>query len=272
MPSHPKTKCEPDKLSQSKSRGHGGPLKRTGTRAEEWDSVIGPSLDAIPATQLPTAKTVIQRYRAHRIEQPHAPVTTLAKLITTEVKAIWDRARVPTTAEQNCVRKVQQAIELWNWSSPHSSHNSGEQSQERCRALGSLGSLVDLAPKLRGKVTEEANLEHLQSLMRQACDMKRRKSEGDLYDWMVDYGFYLDQYKVQCNYHSARPLDMYLYNVQHHQPLTSNTLSPVNFQGDRVQTLGAGDKKLYQLQNENDELARKRTKYHDDQQGASRDR
>lgn len=74
MPSHPKTKCAPDKLSQS--RGHGGPLKRTGTRAEEWDNVIGPSLDAIPATQLPTAKTVIQRYRAHRIRQPHAPVAS----------------------------------------------------------------------------------------------------------------------------------------------------------------------------------------------------
>ena len=74
MPSHPKTKCAPDKLSQS--RGQGGPLKRTGTRAEEWDNVIGPSLDAIPATQLPTAKTVIQRYRAHRIRQPHAPVAS----------------------------------------------------------------------------------------------------------------------------------------------------------------------------------------------------
>ena len=148
MPSHPKTKCAPDKLSQS--HGHGGPLKRTGTRAEEWDNVIGPSLDAIPATQLPTAKTVIQRYRAHRIEQPHVPVAKLAQLITTEVKAIWNRARVPTRSDKNCVRKVQHAIELWNWSSPHSSHNSGEQSQELDSALGSL---VDLAPKLRGEAT-----------------------------------------------------------------------------------------------------------------------
>ena len=76
------------------------------------------------------------------------------------------------------MRKVQHAIELWNWSSPHSSHNSGEQSQELYSALSSL---VDLAPKLRGKATEEAHMEHLQSLMRQACDMKRRKSEGDQY-------------------------------------------------------------------------------------------
>ena len=48
-----------------------------------------------------------------------------------------------------------------------------------------------------GKATVEAQLEHLQSLMRQACDMKGRKSEGDKYD------FYLDQYKVQFKYHSA---------------------------------------------------------------------
>ncbi|KAG0715455.1 hypothetical protein GWK47_011892 [Chionoecetes opilio] len=66
--------------------------------------------------------------------------------------------------------------------------------------------------------------------MRQACDMKRRKSEGDQYDWMVDYGFYLDQYK-----------------------------------GDRVQTLGPADKKLYLLQKEKDENDRKRAKYHDQQ-------
>ncbi|KAG0693743.1 hypothetical protein GWK47_027393 [Chionoecetes opilio] len=65
--------------------------------------------------------------------------------------------------------------------------------------------------------------------MRQACDMKRRKSEGDQYDWLVDYGFYLDQYK-----------------------------------GDRVKTLGPADKKLYLLQ-EKDENDRKRANYHDQQ-------
>ncbi|KAG0716445.1 hypothetical protein GWK47_009693 [Chionoecetes opilio] len=221
MPAHPKAKSEPDKHSQP--LGHGAPMKRTGTRAEEWDSVIGPSLATIPATQLPTVRTIFQRYRACRIEQPREPVATLAKLITTEVKAIWDRARVPTTSDKNCVRKVQERIELWN-----SVHNSGEHSE---KLLSTLGSLFDLAPKLRGgKATEEAKLEHLQSLMRQACDMKRRKSEGDQYDWMVDYGFYLDQYK-----------------------------------GDRVQTLGPADKKLYLLQKEKDENDRKLAKYHDQQ-------
>ena len=33
--------------------------------------------------------------------------------------------------------------------------------------------------------------------------MKRRKSEGYQYEWMMDYGFYLDQYKVQFKYDSG---------------------------------------------------------------------
>ena len=61
---------------------------------------------------------------------------------------------------------------------------------------GTSISLLDLDPKLRGKISEEAQLTHLQSLMRQTCDMKRRKSDGDQYDWVIDYEFYIDQSKV----------------------------------------------------------------------------
>lgn len=216
MPSHSKEKVNGGNSTK------GGPLKRTGPKAEEWDQVVGPSLDSIPASQLPTVKTILQRYRAYRISNPSESTSSVAKIIAADVKAIWDRAKIPTIPLKNCVRKVVEKIELWK-----SVHNPGELSDKLNKDLHSL---LDLAPKLRGKVTEEAQLEHLQSLMKQASDMKRRKTEGEILDWQVDYSFYLDQYN-----------------------------------GDRVQTLGASDKKLFLHQKRKHETAQKRAKFYDNE-------
>ena len=182
MPSH--SKCK----SAEQSHGHGGPLKRTGAKADDWETCIGPSLESIPALQFPTVRTILQRYRSLRIEQPGAPISTLAKRIADEVKVIWDKARVPTISVKSCVRKVVSKIELWN-----SQHNPGEHS-EGFRT--ELASLFDLAPKLRGSVAEDVQLDHLRDLMRQASDMQRRTTEGDQYDWQIDFDFYMDQYRV----------------------------------------------------------------------------
>jgi len=195
MPSHPKSKTQ-------KHSGAGGPLKRTGPKAEYCDSVIGLSRDSIPGSQLPSVRTILQRYRALRISDPQEPTTSLAKKIASEVLLLWEKARIPTISEKNCVRKIVEKIELWR-----SIHNHGEVSEEMNTILASL---LDLAPKLRGKASEEAQLEHLQSLMRQSRDMKRRKTEGEKYDWQVDYYFYLDQYKVQFN---ILHIEHYLVNI-----------------------------------------------------------
>jgi len=189
MPSHPK--C-PSVDNKSKERHSGGPLKRTGPKAEDWDAVVGPSLGGIPSTQLPTVSTVLQRYRALRIDRPRDTSSALAKEIAVEVKVIWDRARIPTFSEHNCYRKVLDTIALWK-----SRHNPGELDTA---FRDKLQSLMDLKPRLRGKVTDEAQLENLKSLMRQTSDTKRRMSEGKQYDWEVDYQFYLDQYKVLIIY------------------------------------------------------------------------
>jgi len=174
MPKHPKTASKGYSVS-------GGPLKRTGDSACDWDSLIGPSLDSLPATQLPTVKTVLQRYRSLRIERPCESKASLAKQITGEVMDIWERARVPTMAAKNCIRKILDKIEYW-----YAKHNPGEHAEEIAAALGAL---CDLAPKIRGKASEEAQLDHLKGLMRQASDVKRRKSEGGDYDWLVDFEF-----------------------------------------------------------------------------------
>ena len=81
-------------------------------------------------------------------------------------------------AHKNCVHKILEQIEFWN-----SHHNPGEHSEETTAALGTL---CDLAPKLRGKTSEEAQFNLLQGLMHPASDMKRG-SEGNHFDWQVDF-------------------------------------------------------------------------------------
>ena len=54
MPKDPKTSQTPTRASGTHT---GGPLKRTGTHAEEWDVIVGPSLETIPSKQLPLGKT-----------------------------------------------------------------------------------------------------------------------------------------------------------------------------------------------------------------------
>ena len=180
MTSHPKGK-------QPKTGGKHphGPLTRSGEQAQIWDDIIGPSISVIPGHQLPQVKTVLQRYRSLRIENPKEKIYTLASHIAEEVTAIWTRGRIPTIAPQNVTNKVVQAVEWWN-----SKHDTEPRCKEYTRKL------LDIAPKLRGKASEDSQLDHLKNLMRQSCSMQRRKSEGDKYDWEVDFQFYVDQAKV----------------------------------------------------------------------------
>ena len=187
MPKHPKTKT----VSSTRGPHPGGPLKRTGSRAEEWDTLVGPSLETIPSSQLPLCKTILQRYRGLRVENNQKPVMELAKVISIEVIAIWERARVPTVSKKNCHRKIHEFILEWK-----KHHNPGEVSD---KFVNKLNSLMDLKPKLKGKPTEEAELKNLREIMRQNADVKRRRTlEGGVqqYDWEADYDFYIDQFKV----------------------------------------------------------------------------
>ena len=131
---------------------------------------IGPSLSVIQDHQLPQVKTVLQRYRFFRIDQPKEKTYTIASHIAEEVTDIWVRARVPTIATQN-VTKVVQTVRWWNLK-----HDTEPRCQECAQKL------LDIAPKLRGKASEESQLDHLKILMREGCAMQRRKSEGDKYN------------------------------------------------------------------------------------------
>ena len=179
MPKHPKSK-ETAEAGPSEPKKHaGGPLKRKGSQAEEWDEVIGPSIDAIPAPQL-----------ALRIECPSEETLKLAKQIASEVTVIWHRARVPTAVEKNCVKQVMESINLWK-----SIHNPGEMASNSVFQK-QLDNLLDLKPRLRGKVSEEKQLDNLRDLMRSNSEKQRKTSTSEMYNWETDFNFYLDQFQV----------------------------------------------------------------------------
>ena len=100
MPSHPKHRKPKAEESQAKKHA-GGPFKRTGSSAEEGEDVVGPSVNSLPAQQLPTVRTILQRYRALCIEKVKEDSSTLADVIASEVETIWSKARVPTN-HHNC--------------------------------------------------------------------------------------------------------------------------------------------------------------------------
>lgn len=177
-----------EEQKEQKKHPH-GPLKRTGEQASEWDEIIGPSLDAIPATQLPLKRTVLQRYRGLRIDNPGESTFNLAKQISYEVETVWNRARIPMTAHKHVITKVTEAINIWK-----KCHNPGELRKEKNHQA--LNSLLDLKPMLRGKISGEDQLQNLRTVMRQNRELKRLKPGAEQYDWEVDYNFYLDQFQV----------------------------------------------------------------------------
>ena len=172
--------------SKTANKHAGGPFKRTGPQAEEWNKVIGPALEIIPATQLPTVRTVLQRYRALRIKHTQETTEHLAKSITKEVCEIWDKARIPTPSFLSYYKKLLNIIKKWK-----SHHNRGELQSFQ----STLNSLLDLKPKLRGRYSTEAELEHLKKLMKQNSGRKR-KHGSEPPDWETDFNFYLDQFQV----------------------------------------------------------------------------
>ncbi len=174
MPSHPNHKTVPT----GNKKYPGGPLKR---KDDNWDRIVGSSIDVIPGNQLPQVRTILQRYRALRIENTFTDTTTLAKIITQEVLPIWERAGVPTIPLKNCVPKVEQSISLYT--KLHNAHEAGAKVELE------LNSLLDLAPKRRGKVTESAQNEFLKEIMRN----NKEKKGTDVRNWEQDYNFYLDQ-------------------------------------------------------------------------------
>ncbi len=172
-----KRKADSDKAKEITQVSHaGGPLKRTNT--SDWDTALGPSIDVIPSKQLPQVRTVLQRYRALRIESPHESKGELVKKILGEIIPIWVKSRLPTMSIKACERKVGLAIESWG-----KCHRPGGRHSEEFQSF--LDELLSLAVRLPN-TTEEKFLESYR---------KHIKDTGNP-AWETDYTFFIDQYQV----------------------------------------------------------------------------
>lgn len=166
--------------------GAGGPLTRTGSMAEEWDSYVGQSLSNMPGGQLPLVVTILQRYRALRIDSPNSPTSTLAKLISSEVLPIWNKARLPILSPYRCKRKIVDAIEMWN--AVHKGGGPGG-SHAHQKLQPKLDSLLNIAKCQQGKKSCEKFLE----------DYKAMIKKSGIPSWEDDYNFFVDQYQVMMH-------------------------------------------------------------------------
>ena len=168
-------------------------------------------------------RCILQRYRAIRIKNPLETIKNISSKIASEIEDIWLNARVPTREHRNCVAAVSKTINEWK-----KCHNYCE--LKDTDLYKRLDTLFDIKPMLRGgRFSDEDQLRHLKTLMRQNCELKL-KCERDKYNWETDYEFYIDQYK-----------------------------------GDRVQRLGSADIKLQQSEKQKEEREAKRLKYYDEQ-------
>ena len=123
---------------------------------------------------------------------------------------------MPTREHHNCVAAVSKTIN--EWKNATITVNSKDTDLYK-----RLDTLFDIKPMLRdGRVSDEDQLRHLKTLMRQNCELKL-KCERDKYNWETDYEFYIDQYK-----------------------------------GDRVQQQGSADIKLQQSEKQKEERKAKR--------------
>lgn len=158
----------------------GGPLRRKGGSAEEWDKALGPSLDSMPPGQLPQVRTVLQRYRAMRIVETKTSKVELARKISVEVQDIWAKSRLPFLSTRVCDKKVEEAIDMWT-----ACHRPGGRMVEEFQSK--LDKLLNIAIKPRGApANEESFLESFKIMLKKTNNPK----------WETDFKFFVDQYKV----------------------------------------------------------------------------
>ena len=173
-----------EEVCEKKEKHPGGPLKRTGQQADEWEAYIGPSLDQLSPHRLPTKREVLQRYRALRVQLPNAPKRQLAAAIADEIVSIWANAHVPSKDAKVCTSFVCELLDMWT-----NSHRKGARASPDFQQR--LDTLLNVAPCVVGirhdsSAHEAAQLKHVWTVM--------RASKNPM--WERDYNFFVEQLKV----------------------------------------------------------------------------
>ena len=97
---------------EEKVKSPGGPLKRTGKQAHNWDEALEKSLEVI-SSKTRKKQDYSSAVRSHHIELPNSSINMIAGMIADEVVIIWKKARIPTVSRDDCIKRVVKTIDMW---------------------------------------------------------------------------------------------------------------------------------------------------------------
>ena len=92
MPSQSKTA---QRYGQEVQLGAWWAIQRTGGPGEEWDEVLGLSIDSISASQLPGMRRVLQSYSPVRMPHRLSDAVVCTKQMSTEVESRCHKCMSP---------------------------------------------------------------------------------------------------------------------------------------------------------------------------------
>lgn len=114
------------------------------TRSKERIWLIGDPTESIIGSKLPSKHQVLSLFFHHH-RTVKKTVRESAKLVTKEVLAFWEKARLSTTQERNIIPKVEKLFTSWKNLQKRAKVRNETQTQKETAFLESLSSLFDIA-------------------------------------------------------------------------------------------------------------------------------
>lgn len=146
--------------------------KRNSELNRFYDEYMGTALEKFPASKLPTKRTVLQRYRSLRSEEPtNSSLNHTITTMTHEIMDLWQRSCIPMKDQRRCWEAVQQCITKWTKAKKSKKMDPKFQVE--------LDTLLDVRP---------VDCQKLSSLK----DYMRKNDERN---WDMDYAFFKGQLK-----------------------------------------------------------------------------
>ena len=154
-----------------------GKLSRNSTSSQIWEKFVGLSRATIPWVHLPIKRVVMQRYRGIRYDSgcvgARDTKSDCIQQCWTELKELWDVARIPTIEENNAKKKLQELLKWFDKICANKKYlvEGSESSDSIVSVENTLNDLFDVAPR----------------------DVHDRMKSSLNREWQKDYAFYVNQ-------------------------------------------------------------------------------
>lgn len=106
--------------------------------------LIGSYSSQIVGSKLPSKGQVL-KVLFFNLRQVKLDITESARLAVREVILFWEKARIPTQAEKNCIPKLKKLYDEWRGLQKSSSKNSDIQNEKEQKFVDQLDDLFDIA-------------------------------------------------------------------------------------------------------------------------------